>query len=1175
MGLVYRASDTVLERPVAVKGLSKVDPSGEKRSSLLDEARAAARLNHPNIVTVYDASEYHGVPFIVMELVQGQTLREMARPSLDEALRIARDVCAALDHAHQNDVIHRDVKPENVILSQGGTAKLMDFGLARDSTRSRLTDGGTLKGTLAYLAPELILGQPASPQSDLYALGMVLYEMTAGRSPFEGDNPAVLLTNHLHAPVIPPSAHNVNITPALDDLIIHLLEKETTRRPSTAASVLEWLARIADPASAGVDSAVPTTIPEAPAAPLLNRIARGRLVGREQELTQATQLWSRSLSGQAGLLLISGEPGIGKTRLAQAIIAQARLGGASFLSGGCYEFEATTPYLPMVEALHDWIQDHDAEMLKTLLGPTASELARLAPEIETILGPLPSNPTLGQEEQRLRLFENLAQFLNKLADENGLLFFIDDLHWADQGTLNLLSYLLRRFHRGRLLIIGTYREVELDRSHPLADALVQWNRQRLVERLQLARFTVAETNSMIATLFGQVQVSDEFAEAIHRETEGNPFFIEEVAKALVEQGQIYWIGDRWERDALEELAIPQSIKETIGRRLNRLGQSCIDILHTASVIGKDFSYALLAAVSSEDEDQLLDALDEAVAAQLIRPASSSLNGETFIFTHDKIREVLYDEILTVRRHRLHQRVALALESGEAGEDTERVEDLAYHFIAAGVLDKGLAFARRAAENAQNLFAHDEALQYYRQAYECAVTLGDSAAQIDILEAMGGIYSSTGPLPVAVEQYEAALALLSTPEESAPIKVKIGLVYNQINDERGIALLEEVLEDLDPDEHPLDVGGALVTLGRFRHYRGEYSTAIELYQRAFQLTESFVDSPVHFFIYGGIAGSYQHMADMDQSMAWARAAVTLGEEHNNPQAVAMGYEFIAENYLVMGVWDRALESARKDRQIGEKIGSMVRMGWGQWCTSHALWGKGALEQALEECKRALEVATTIGENRLAVLTHTTFAFIFTDLGNETAAFEHLAQAQEGVQRMVEVFQQGYMRQAAGYVHLQHGDWQRAIELYELAFEGLAKTENRDIFLEGYPYYAEVLLQLGRAEEAAVIIDRSLQLSQEVGAVHYEAVTHRVYGQLLSTQDDFASAAAAFEKGLSLTTESNSQIARGRIHFHRARMHHLQGDLEQVRADTIQAQTIFADCQAGRDLSKTQELLKLLA
>ncbi len=1165
MGVVYQATDATLERQVAVKVLSKAEPGSEGRARLLAEARSAARLNHPNIVAIHDAGEFGETPFVVMEMVQGQTLRETAAPGLDEALKIIREICAALDHAHQFGIIHRDVKPENVILTGRQIVKLMDFGLAYDPKRSRLTQDGTLVGTMAYLAPELIMGQPASPQSDLYALGVMLYEMVAGRPPFEGDNPAVLLTNHLHAPVVPPSAHNPAITPALDALVVDLLRKEPTRRPPSAAVVLERLVEVSQP--------VPTELPiaaEVPVASLLDRIARGRLVGRTEQLAQATQLWLRALSGQAGMLLISGEPGIGKTRLAQAIVAQARVGGATVLSGGCYEFEAMTPYLPMAEALLDWVHRVDDANLRAMLGNTATELARLAPDIENRLGPLPASQVLEAEEQRLRLFDNVAHFFETLAGEQGLLLFVDDLHWADQGTLSLLSYLMRRLRSVRLLIVAGYREIELDRRHPLAEALVQWNRQRQVERIQLSRFTVAETNKLIATLFGQESVSDEFASAIFRETEGNPFFIEEVMKALIDHGQIYWVDDHWERDELEDLAIPQSIKEAIGRRLNRLSQACVDILHTAAVIGKDFPYPLLAEVASEAEEEILDALEEAIAAQLIRP----LTGEAFIFTHDKIREVLYDEILTVRRNRLHRQIGQALEDGLAGDPANQLEPLAYHLIAAGVLDKGMAYALQAAEKASNVFAYQEALEYYRQAMECALSLGDTAAQASILEAMGDIYRTTGPLMASIDHYQKTIDLQLDPERQAAIRVKIGRVYNLIGDERGIAVLERALQGLDEKKQPLLVSEAWAHLGRYYHYRCHYRTAIEYFEKARELAEPFQDPEPLYYIYAYLAGAYQHLVRMKESIYWAEVTIAMGKKLDHYSSIAVGHEFLAEDYAIMGYWEKALEAAKINHDIGKKIGSANRLSWSKFTEGQALLGLGKLRQATEEITSALDRATTIGEDRLLVLGDTMLALTYIEIGDHDKAREHLNKALERNQQMVEIFGRGYILTVRGYFHLNEGDHAQAVEQYREAYDLLEGTDNRDVYLASAADYAEALLNLGRDQEALSHLEDNLSLALEAPSPRAEGTTWRVFGQYHMMQGDYDKAAEAFDRAITILAEIKSRLALGRVYARRAVMHEQQGRPDLASQDALQAQSIFEECGAARDDLHIKSLLARL-
>ncbi len=250
MAVVYRAYDTLLEREVAVKVLMPGTLGTEGRARLLSEARAVAKLNHPNIVAVYDAGEKDGSAFIVMELIQGESLHTHRPQSLGEILSITRQICAALDHAHAQGIVHRDLKPENVLLSQipspyqgeqaGVRAKLVDFGLAR-SMASRLTAEGTIIGTVFYLAPEQALGQAVDGRADLYALGVMLYELTTGRLPFEADDPLAVISQHLHAPVVPPRTYNSEIPDALDALIVRLLSKQPHDRPGSAREVMEAL----------------------------------------------------------------------------------------------------------------------------------------------------------------------------------------------------------------------------------------------------------------------------------------------------------------------------------------------------------------------------------------------------------------------------------------------------------------------------------------------------------------------------------------------------------------------------------------------------------------------------------------------------------------------------------------------------------------------------------------------------------------------------------------------------------------------------------------------------------------------------------------------------------------------------------------------------------------------
>jgi serine/threonine protein kinase len=262
----------------------------------------------------------------VTELVEGTSLHVRRPDALEEILAIARQVCAALEHAHAQGIVHRDLKPENVILTKDGTAKLTDLGLARP-VASRVTSEGAIVGTVFYLAPELALGQSYDGRADLYALGVMLYELTTGRLPFAADDPMAVISQQLHAPLVPPRARYAEIPPALDALIVDLLSKDPQDRPASATEVLHVLD--------APDILDRETVP-AEELSVLRRIGRGRLVGRERELQEARALWSRALSGHGQMLLISGESGIGKTRLVRELVTQAQVSGGRAAVGACY-----------------------------------------------------------------------------------------------------------------------------------------------------------------------------------------------------------------------------------------------------------------------------------------------------------------------------------------------------------------------------------------------------------------------------------------------------------------------------------------------------------------------------------------------------------------------------------------------------------------------------------------------------------------------------------------------------------------------------------------------------------------------------------------------------------------------------------------------------------------------
>jgi class 3 adenylate cyclase/tetratricopeptide (TPR) repeat protein len=911
----------------------------------------------------------------------------------------------------------------------------------------------------------------------------------------------------------------------------------------------------------------------------LQRLVRGRLVGRADEARTLRQHWDNAQQARGHLVLVSGEPGVGKTRLAQDLIDHAQKAGATILRGGCYEYEATTPYMPFVEAFREWTRRQSPEQLRTALGATAPEIAKFAPEIETKLAPLVANVPLPPGEDRLRLFDNTARFLRSRA-ETGLLLFIDDIHWADQGTLSLLHYLLRHLREDRVLVLAAYRETELDRSHPLASALVEWNRERLATRVALGRLSRVDTSALLSTLFGQDSVSDDFTSALYRETEGNPFFIEEVVKALVEQGQIYREGDRWERNELHELTIPQSVKEAIGRRLSRLGESTVDALRIAAALGKIFPFRELAAVAATTEDALLDALDEASAAQLIRPHTAgstepALAGEDrFAFTHDKIREVLYEELNPIRRRRLHLRIGETLEKlygADAADD--HAQDLAHHFMHAAELSKSLDYARRAAHDAERVFAHDEALVFLEQAREAAEALQRVEDVHRIDEEMGDINEARGTTQLAVASYERALATAGDAAQSGAINTKIGTAYCNIGDPRGMPYLEAALRTLDPARPTNELAIATASMGRYHHYRSEHHKAIEFFQRARELAEPLDDAATLGQVYSFLAGGHQHLLLYDDSDGWARVSMAMGERKKYPVAIALGYEFLSENDTARGQWDRALAFAARNRDEGGKAGSLTRVAWSGFPTAQSLHGLGELSAARKAAEEALELSERIGEERLATWLGPMAAIIAADQGEDDAASAHADRAWARAQTLSQLVLTAWAQNALGVAALRRGDVEAALRWYEQYIPLVRDTENRVCRHLVMASAAEVFLRAGRLGEASMLAAQAVELGEFARAPHFRAMGRRIEAEILAAQQRYPEALGAFDDVIAIFGVHGSRLELARARFRRGALLLARGDaadLAEGKAEIGRAIDAFGELGALHDRALAERM-----
>ena len=794
---VYLAHDSKLDSDVAIALIKTDGLDAEGLTRVRREAQAMGQLrDNPYIVTVLDIGDEAGQPYIVMEHMQGGPLDGRLQQTdgdglaLEQALRIGGQVAQALEHAHSRGIIHRDLKPGNVWLTQDGTAKLGDFGFALAADRSRLTQAGMMVGTPYCMPPEQALGGEVTAASDLYSLGCVLYEMVAGRPPFPGDDPTAVISQHINTAPVAPSWYTDHCPPDLEELILKLLAKAPADRPQAASEVREALERI-DP---NEKSASHTE------ANVLDRLARGVFVGREKELDGLRKAFDEAFAGRGSIVMLVGEPGIGKTRSAQELETYARMRGAQVLWGLSHEAAGAPAYWPWIQAGRMYAATRDITDLAEDMQGTGPELVRIFPELPQLANVDQPEDVSDPEAAQFRLFAAYTNFVRAMSIRAPILIALDDLHWTDKASLLLLQHLARELSRMRVLIVCTYRDTDLVRTHPLSEALASLNRESGFQRIVLRGLSREEVAGYIRSV-ANVVPAPSVLDKIFEETEGNPFFLSEVVNLMAQEGTLT-------KESVSDIAIPDGVREALGRRLNRISEEANELLQIAAVVGSEFTYDTLTLMEERDEEELLRLIEEALEARVIEEMDRP---GRYRFTHAQMQETLLAELSTTRRVRLQGRVGEALEKRFGDRADELAARLARHFVEAAMLtqrhaQKAVRYSKLAAVQAEAQAAWDVAARHYEHCLTLVTEAEDKLGEDEpaLLTALGICARNTGDYRTAWRSLMRARTLYQERGEPAGLaQATLEALLILAPPQRHFALIQEALAELGNAEPHLE------------------------------------------------------------------------------------------------------------------------------------------------------------------------------------------------------------------------------------------------------------------------------------------------------------------------------------------------------------------------------------
>ena len=671
------------------------------------------------------------------------------------------------------------------------------------------------------------------------------------------------------------------------------------------------------------------------------------IVGRDREADMLEDVLLGALRGDGRLALLAGEAGLGKTRLARQLAERAERLGAVAIWGGCSEAEFALPYLPFVEALGNHLGTVGAGRIRERLGPAAADLAPMLPQLG---GPAAGDAAADNPMARLRLFESVFQLLRVEAEAGGLLFVVEDIHWADGSTRELLDFLSRRLRSTRAMVLATYRRDELHRRHPLAPILQGWRRSAVASIVELEPFDAVSVADMVRAIFASDEVSPEFRDLLLQRSEGNPFVLEELLKDAIDRGDIYRTSAGWERRQIEELRLPASVRESILQRIERLPDDAVEVLQASAVLGAAVRPDLLPGVCGCDATAIETALVTLVGEQLL---DVDAEGSRYRFRHALTREAVYDDIVLPRRQSLHSRAADALATLADAATGQR----ARHLFAAARFSEAVPVGLQAATEAEDRQGFPEAAELLLRALPY---VDGELERARLLVRVGGVLWRAGDPPGA-ERYLA---------EAIPLAVSAGdmattgaghLLLGRVNWEQSrqdVARVEyerarEVLDPLGPSR---SLAEAYVRLGSMHAFDFEHEQAIGLLGQARAIAEAAGEDGPRLWARGFLALCHVSIGDLELGYEEFRRV--------QEEATALGQVYVAFNTLYNEMEERSITfDAREALRIADRFdrdypqfpaGLQSSLG-----RTFAYFALGALHESLANAERVIEMGREAG------------------------------------------------------------------------------------------------------------------------------------------------------------------------------------------------------------------------
>jgi tetratricopeptide (TPR) repeat protein len=1142
MGEVYKARDTRLGRTVAIKVLpSHVAADPQAIDRFAQEARAVAALNHPHICTLHDVGEVPSldpsgrpsIRFLVMEYVEGTTLELADGLPLEFArvVRIATQVSDALEAAHAQGVVHRDIKPANIMVTPQGRVKVLDFGVAKLERRSDpagrdmpglKTTPGVVVGTLSYMSPEQACGEAVTSASDIFSLGIVLYRLVTGRHPFAPGEPHARMHALVEALVastpIAPHHFNEAVPPALEALILQMLEKDPARRPD-AATIRRALLE-------------PTILADVAPAPVRSEQRRPHTVGRQVERRLVEQAFVEAAAGRPMLVSVSGEPGIGKTTFVEEFLGRVQTENLAYVARGrCSErLSGSEAYLPILETLDSLLTGDDRH------SGAQQRMMEVAPTWYAQVAPAGHGPSTGVGAQlelktasQERMKREMRAFLADLSRTKPLVLFLDDLHWSDVSTVDLLGYLCRQFGSMRILVIVTYRPTDLLLArHPFANLRLELSARGVCRDVPLGFLSREDAARYLELQYPAHNFPSALASVIHERTEGSPLFMTDVVRDLQDRDVIVRTERGWSLlQSVPSVArdLPESVRSMIERKIAQLGDDDRRLLVCASVQGHSFDSAVVAKslgrdpVDVEERLEILDRVHTFVSVRGEDVLPAGIPTMRCRFVHVLYQNALYTSLGATRRSSLSATVADVLIEYYGGENTGIASELAVLLEAARDHARAARYFLIASQNALRVFAFVEA----------AAIAGRGLALLS------GLPPSTDRNAVELK-LQIALG-------TAAVAIK-GYAAPEV--ERAYGRARELCRQID---HSAELASVLFGLHVYYVVVPSHQTSLELGDEMLALADREDDETVR-----------------------VQALLTKGMAR-----VWMGDVDVAHRLLEEGI-------ARYDARRVSIAGTTPLFDHGAGCRRYqgvALWMLGYPDSAVRLAREAVADARSLKHPLTIASTLSFESMLYYFRRDIPAAARAAAEAVTCTREYVLTFWHGFSSALNGWATAQIAmaagnlsGWEDGIAQIRESLEAHREAGARTFGSIGRALLAETYMLRERFEEAGTALDEGLDLARQVEEGIWESELHRLQGELSLRRGSRSAAVQHFEQAIEVarTRKQKTLELRGLTSLYRLMRLNTDPTADQVREELARARETFTEGSDTADLRQADSLLE---